>query len=91
MKKIPKEIVDKIEQRNMLTEEIKVWCEDNLDMDGKDSCFAKITDHHIGNEQGTKSRKEWCDQHCIFEDFYAGKYYWETAYKNKFLCMEFEV
>lgn len=34
MSKIPKEIVDKIEQRNKLNEEIDVWCKENLDMDG---------------------------------------------------------
>jgi len=34
MSKIPKEIVDKIEQRNKLNEEIETWCKENLDMDG---------------------------------------------------------
>ena len=30
MSKIPKEIVDKIEQRNKLNEEIETWCKENL-------------------------------------------------------------
>ena len=53
MSKIPKEIVDKIEQRNKLNEEIETWCKENLDMDGMDSDCADITDHHTGNEQGS--------------------------------------
>ena len=34
MRKIPKEIVDKIEQRNALNEEIAEWCKENLELDG---------------------------------------------------------
>ena len=62
MSKIPKEIVDKIEQRNKLNEEIETWCKENLDMDGMDSDCADITDHHTGDEQGSDKCKEWCDQ-----------------------------
>ena len=62
MGKIPKEIVDKIEQRNALDNEIKEWCKNNLDMDGMDSKYAEITDYHTGDEQGTEERKEWCEQ-----------------------------
>ena len=47
MSKIPKEIVDKIEQRNRLNEEIRAWCNENLDMDGMDSDSADITDHML--------------------------------------------
>lgn len=50
MSKIPKEIVDKIEQRNKLNEEIETWCKENLDMDGMDPDCADITDHHTGKE-----------------------------------------
>ena len=32
MSKIPKEIVDKIEQRNKLNEEIETWCKEHLDI-----------------------------------------------------------
>ena len=52
MSKIPKEIVDKIEQRNKLNEEIETWWKEQLDMDGMDSDCADITDHHTGKEQG---------------------------------------
>lgn len=52
MSKIPKEIVDKIEQRNKLNEEIETWCKENLDMDGMCSDCADITNHYTGNEQG---------------------------------------
>lgn len=55
MSKIPKEIVDKIEQRNKLNEEIETWCKENLDMDGMNSDCADITDHHTGDEQATVS------------------------------------
>lgn len=54
MSKIPKEIVDKIEQRNKLNEEIETWGKEHLDMDGMDSDCADITDHHIGKEQGSR-------------------------------------
>ena len=59
MSKIPKEIVDKIEQRNKLNEEIETWCKENIDIDGIDSDCADITDNHTGNEQGSDECKEW--------------------------------
>ena len=89
MSKIPKEIVDKIEQRNKLNEEIETWCKEHLDMDGMDSDCADITDHHTGNEQGSDKCKEWCDQRTGYcEDDYYG-HYWETEYPGKYLHMEF--
>lgn len=90
MSKIPKEIVDKIEQRNKLNEEIEAWCKENLDMDGMCSDCADITDYHTGNEQGSDKCKEWCDQWTGYcEDDYHGHYYWETEYPGKYLHMEF--
>lgn len=68
MSKIPKEIVDKIEQRNKLNEEIETWCKENLDMDGMDPDCADITDHHTGKEQGNDECKEWCEQWSGYED-----------------------
>ena len=91
MNKIPKEIVDKIEKRNALNEEIAEWCKENLDMDGMDSNFADITNYHSGKEQRDTNCKEWCDQQCLGEDWYAGDYYWETEYKKKYLHMEFNI
>lgn len=90
MKKIPKEIVDKIEQRNALNKEIEKWCYENLDMDGMSSDYARITDFHNGNEHGTDDCKEWCDQWQIYEDWYRGVYYWETEYENKYLAMDYD-
>ena len=72
MNKIPKGIVDKIEQRNKLNEEIAEWCKENLDMDGMSSDFADITSYHSGEEQGDDNCKEWCNQQCLGEDWYAG-------------------
>ncbi len=89
MNKIPKEIVDKIEQRNTLNEEIEEWCNKNLDMDGMDSNYADITDEYYGGEQGTDECKEWCDQLCMGEDWYVGDYYWETEYEGRYLHMKF--
>lgn len=92
MKKIPKEIVDKVEQRNKLNEEIKAWCEENLDMEGVDSNFADITDCHKGKIQTSDDYKEWIDQYrgCC-EDEYYGDSYWETEYPGKYLHMDFWV
>ena len=91
MRLIPKEIVDKIEQRNALNEEIAKWCKENLEMDGMNSDFADITDYHTGGEQGGDDCKEWCDQTCKGEDWYEGDYYWETECKGKYLHMEFAI
>ena len=84
MSKIPKEIVDKIEQRNALNEEIENWFKENLEMDGMDSDYVDITEYHTGNEQGGDNCKEWCDQTCMGED-------WETEYEGKYLHMKFDV
>lgn len=92
MRLIPKEIVDKIEQRNALNEEIAKWCKENLEMDGMNSDFADITDYHTGGEQGRDGCKEWCDQTCKGEDWYEGDYYyWETEYEGKYLHMDFDI
>ena len=92
MSKIPKEIVDKIEQRNKLNEEIEAWCKENLDMGGMCSDSADITDYHTGEEQGNDKCKEWCEQWTGYcEDDYYGHYYWETEYTEKYLHMEFWV
>ena len=91
MSKIPKEIVDKIEQRNRLNEEIKAWCNENLDMEGMNSDYADITDHYDGevNSFEDEEGREWCDQYQIDEDSFYGDYYWETEYSGKYLHMRF--
>ena len=73
MSKIPKEIVDKIEQRNKLNEEIETWCKENLNMGGMCSDGVDITDHHTGDEQATVKGREWCEQRTGYcEDDYYG-------------------
>lgn len=90
MGKIPKEIVDKIELRNALNEEIREWCKKNIDINGMDIKSADITDKHIGEEQGTDDCKEWCDQVHQEEDWCVGDYFWETEYEGKkYLHMPF--
>lgn len=91
MSKIPKEIVDKIEQRNRLNEEIKAWCNENLDMDGMDSDSADITDYYAGevNSFEDEEGREWCDQYQVGEDSFYGDYYWKTEYSGKYVHMEF--
>lgn len=92
MSKIPKEIVDKIEQRNKLNEEIETWCKENLNMGGIRSNGVDITAHHAGDEQTTVNGREWCEQRTGYcEDDYYGHYYWETEYPEKYLHMEFWV
>lgn len=91
MSKIPKEIVDKIEQRNRLNEEIRAWCNKNLCMDGMDSDSADITDHYVGevNSFEDEEGREWCDQYQVDEDSFYGDYYWETEYSGKYVHMGF--
>lgn len=92
MSKIPKEIVDKIEQRNKLNEEIETWCKENLDVAGMCSYCADITDHHTGDEQRSNRCRKLCEQrigYCKVD--YHGHYYWKTEYPGKYLHMEFWV
>lgn len=90
-KKIPKAIVDKIQQRNELDKEIHEWLKENVDLEGMDTRNADIVDDVSGDKQGTEEREEWCDQRCIGEDWYMGDYYWETEYPGKYLHMEFDI
>lgn len=89
VEKIPKEIVDKINQRNKLNKEIEDWYKENIGIEDMSPNFADITDYHTGNGQGTDKCKEWCEQ-WYGEDWYYGHYYWETEYKGKYLHMGFE-
>ena len=90
-RKIPKAIVDKIQQRNELDKEIHEWLKENVDLEGMDTRNADIVDDVSGNKQGTEEREEWCDQRCLGEDWYMGDYYWETEYPGKYLHMEFDI
>lgn len=90
MKKIPKEIVEKIEERNRLNKEISKWLYDNVYAYGCNPESAEIVAKVSGREQGTKDCKEWCDQQNPYEDWYYGDYYWETECRGKFLKMHFD-
>lgn len=90
MKKIPKEIVEKIELRNKLNQEISEWLSDNTDALDCDTEYAEIVTEVAGKEQGTAECKEWCDQHNPYEDWYYGNYYWETEVEGKYLKMPFD-
>lgn len=91
MKKIPKKIVDMIEQRNALNKEIKNWMKKHIDLEGMNPMLADITKYHRGKEQGTSTCKEWCIQSQFGEDWFSGEYYWETEYEGKFLHMDYEI
>lgn len=84
---IPKEIREKIEQRNKLDEELREWFEENVDAEGCDIKYAHIVDKPTGEPQGDG---EYCDQKILGEDWYCGKYYW-TMDNGKYLCMNYEI
>ena len=93
--KIPKEIVDKMEQVNALTLEIDKWMYDNLDcLEGSKHANRswhgefiheepyQFTDKPTGSKQGDG---EYCEQHAGYcEDDYYGKYYYPTEKGNYF-------
>ena len=74
---IPREIREKIEQRNQLDEEIADWFQENVDVDGQK-----------GEEQIEEG--EYCKQTILGEDWYIGQYYWKMD-NGKYLCMDFEI
>lgn len=93
MGKIPKEIVEKVELRNKLNEEIREWCNENIDdMEDFDVDYATIEPFPVGQEQRGDGRKEWCEQHqdAFIDDIFWGEYYWETEVESKFLHMHFD-
>ena len=87
---IPKEIREKIEQRNELNKEIQFWCEKNLEMDGMHSSEAYIIDEPKGENQEVEYGEEWCDQKILGEDWYVGTYYWKMD-DGRYLCMPFDI
>lgn len=91
MSKIPKKIIDKIEQRNALNKEIREWCKENIDINGMNTDFADVVNEYHGYEQGNYDCQEWCDQISQGEDWYVGDYFWETEYEGKYLHMAFSI
>ena len=91
MAKIPKEIVNKLQQVTDLKEELANWFRENLDVDGCDLNSAVIVGEPVGIEQGTPDCKEWSDQTTEGEDWHYGHYYWETEEPKKYLRMWFDM
>lgn len=85
---IPREIREKIEQRNQLNEEIADWFQENVDADGCDIKNAYVVDEPKGEEQIEEG--EYCKQTILGEDWYIGQYYWKMD-NGKYLCMDFEI
>lgn len=85
---IPREIREKIEQRNQLDEEIADWFQENADVDGCDIKNAYVVDEPKGEEQIEEG--EYCKQTILGEDWYIGQYYWKMD-NGKYLCMDFEI
>lgn len=95
--KIPKKIVEKMEQVNSLMEEVDKWLYENADVDGSQHCYEKyngeykhedwyhFTDKPTGDKQ---DGGEYCDQHQDGEDSFYGKYYYPTA-NGKYFMFEF--
>ncbi|MCQ2463946.1 MAG: hypothetical protein MJ095_00025 [Oscillospiraceae bacterium] len=91
--KIPKDIVEKIQLRNKINEEIAIWLSENVDINGGDLWSAEIVNIEdvFGDEQGDDEGREWCDQSQLGEDYFYGYYFWETeddrfALKMSFSC-----
>lgn len=72
---IPKDIRKKIEELDTLNNDIDEWCKNNLDMTGKKSRYAIITDEAKGVKQRTIIGEEFKDS-SVYEESNAGEYYW---------------
>lgn len=87
---IPKEIVDKMKQVNSLMEEIDLWMDENIDVDGSRHCnrelytgkyvhldYYQFTNEANGEEQNDG---EYCDQRPYGDsgDSFKGFYYYPT-------------
>lgn len=93
MNKIPKRIVDMIEERNRLNREITEFVNNEIGNDvywNTDQADIVGEDNITGDEQGDENCREWCDQTMWGEDCGCGFYYWETEVKGKILRMDFE-
>ena len=92
MSKIPKKIVEMIEERNRLNREIVEFVNNEIGDDvywNIDQADIVSEDNIKGNEQGDENCREWCDQTMWGEDFGSGFYYWETEVKGKILRMDY--
>ena len=94
--KIPKEIVEKMEQVNLLMNEVDKWLYENANIEGSIhdhehggvydySDWYTFRDEPTGEEQ---NGGEYCDQRHDGEDGWIGKYYYPTE-KGKYFMFEF--
>lgn len=91
--KVPKTIADKVQkyqklqqQADQLYKEIKEYFENELEADGFGTPF--ITDKPKGHLQNDD---EYCDQYCIYEDWYQGTYYHQIEGSKKYVGYSFDV
>lgn len=93
MNKIPKKIVEMVEERNRLDKAINKFVNEEI---GDDVYYdtqnaAIVNSNQVrGKEQGCSNCKEYCDQEMIWEDSGCGVYYWETEVKGKFLEIPYD-
>lgn len=73
-------------QADELYEEIKEYFEEELGADGFGVPF--ITSRPTGDKQ---SNDEYCDQRCIYEDWYEGTYYHKIEGSKKWVGYSFNV
>ena len=91
--KVPKTIAGKVQkyqelkqQQEQLYKEIEEYFENELDAQGFGEPF--ITDKPKGHLQNDD---EYCDQHCIYEDWYQGTYYHQIEGSKKYVGYSFDV
>ena len=91
--KVPKTIADKVQkyqelkqQQEQLYKEIEEYFENELDAQGFGEPF--ITSKPKGHLQNDD---EYCDQHCIYEDWYQGTYYHQIEGSKKYVGYSFDV
>lgn len=87
---IPKDIVEKMEQANALLSEIDAWLDENVDL--YDAEYAPYDYYCFTDKPEGKPIRggEYCDQHQIGEDSYAGYYFYPTE-KGNYFCFKFWV
>lgn len=74
-------------QADELYKEIKKYFVEELGADGFGVPF--ITNTPMGDEQTEDG--EYCDQHCIYEDWYEGTYYHKIEGSGKWVGYSFSV
>ena len=92
MNKIPKKIVEMIEERNRLNEQINEFVNNEIGDDvywNTDHAEIVSEENITGKEQGDENCREWCDQSMTGEDCGCGFYYWETEVNNKYLRIDY--